>query len=200
MHQKNLKLLIIAIITLIAGVFFTACQQSAQNPTGNGSTDRRQVEDTTPAKELFPTLQISHKNTADANIPPTTGDFQLRDQTSHYTNSSKSALEITLTDSRKASCENENPELLDGESMIKITVKAKNGKALTAGDYTPDKYDLAMTVTTKSGDQNKVVKFDATQIQSFKVTDLNKAIFRGNFQAVGTDTGLQGEFFTAICK
>jgi DUF4097 and DUF4098 domain-containing protein YvlB len=198
MYQKNLKILIIAIVTLIAGIFFTACQQSVQNPSGN-ITDRRQT-DKTPVKEIFPTLQISHKNTSDANIPAATGEFQLRDQTSRYTNSSKSALEITLTDSRKGTCENENPELLEGESVIKITVKSKNGKALTTGDYTPDKYDLAMTITTKTGDKNNVTKFDPTQIQSFKVTDLNKSIFRGNFQVAGTDIGLEGEFFTAICK
>ena len=202
MLQKSLKLLLIAIGILVSAVFFAACQQSVLNPSGSNSnnSDRRHTDKNLPVKELFPTLQLSLKNIADANIPPVTSDFQLRDQTSRYTNSAKSALEITLTDSRKASCENEKPELLDGESIINITIKSKNGKALTSGDYTADKYEIAMTITTKSADQNKVVKFAANQMQSFKVTDLNKAIFRGSFKADNTEAGLQGEFFTAICK
>ncbi len=200
MNQKNSKLLIIAIITLLAGIFFTACQQTVRNPSGNLRNDRRQVGDATPVKEVFPTLQISHKNPADNNIPPTTGDFQLRDQTSRYTNATKSALEITLTDSRKASCEQENPELLAGESIIKITVKSRDGKPLTAGAYTSDKYDISGSIKTNNGDQDKTTKFDSAQFSSFQVTDLNKAIFRGNFQVSGADTGLSGEFFTAICK
>jgi len=201
MSNKSIKLFVVAVCTLLAGILFTACQQSVQNtPSQSPTSDRRNVTKIPPVEPVYPTLQVSHKNPADANIPAATSDFKLKGQVSHYTSSSKSSLEIILTDSTNETCENRTPELQDGQSIIKITVKSKDGKALTIGNYSADKYDMSATMSTKSGTNTNEVKCEGSQIPTFKMTDLNAAIARGNFNIVGTDTGLQGEFFTAICK
>lgn len=195
MTNRNLiKFIAAAGFTLLAASILSACQAAPQSPEHVVKLkDRTRLD--TPAESIYPTLKLTTKD------PAATKDFKLKSQTSRYTNGTQSALEITLTDSSETSCENKNPELKEGETVIKLIIASKDDKvALAKGTYTAEKYNLSGTISSMAGGFKKEEKLSQEQISSINVTDLNKAIFRGSFKADGTNTSLEGEFFTAICK
>jgi hypothetical protein len=197
--KPNFKLLYLAMLTMAIAILLAACQQASKVDQNPANPDRPRVTKKTPLEEVLPTLSITQK--ASTNTPVTPNEFKLRSQTSRYLNANKSALEITLSDSRQGFCKNEAPDLLDGESIIKISIKAKDGKsAIPKGVLTADKFDLSVQKMTKYGDAQTETKFAANEIPLFKITDINNSIARGNFKLDNSTTMIEGEFFTAVCK
>jgi len=166
----------------------SACDMGNSNQN-TGDRNNPQVE-TRPDEEVFPTLDLKENGNASKIV--------LRSQTSHYLNDQKSAVEIEMTSSKIAFCENEEPPLKDKEESIKITIKAKNPKtAITKGEFVGNKdFDITATRKTTAGETT----ISADQFQSLKITDINNAIVRGNFNVSSTNLALSGEYFTAICK
>ena len=188
--MKIKSLAFISAIILLA-LTLTACQESSVSPSKNQPGDRKTpVVATKPDEEILPTLQLKENN-QDSKIV-------LRSQTSHFLNSQKSALEIDVTSSKIAFCENQHPELKDKEEELIITLKSKDGKtALTKGEYANNK-DFEITASRRNAAGQTTIPVES--FQSLKITDLNNAIVRGNLNITSPALSISGEYFTAICK
>lgn len=182
--NKSNKLIFALAFTLIA---FSACQTPSQ-PEHVVKFDRN--IDKTPVEEVLPFLKI----TQGANQ----SELKLRSQTSRYLNPEKSAIEITLSSSKTAFCENQAPALKEGEAELKITVKAKDSKkAIAKEDLIKDTdFETSATYKTSTGE----ITISGDQFKSLSISDLNAAILRGNIQISAKDFAVEGEYFTAICK
>ncbi len=182
--NKSNKLIFALTFTLI---ILSACQAPLE-PEHVVKFDRN--TDKTPVEEVLPVLKVTQG--------PDHSELKLRSQTSRYLNAEKSAIEITLSSSKIAFCENQAPALKEGEAELKITVKAKDGKkAISKADLSKDA-DLEITAVykTPSGEIN----ISGDQFKSLAISDLNEAILRGNIQVSAKDFAIEGEYFTAICK
>ena len=182
--NKSNKLIFALAFTLIT---LTACQAPSQ-PEHVVKFDRN--TDKTPVEEVLPVIKITQG--------PNHSDLKLRSQTSRYLNAEKSAIEITLSSSKTAFCENQAPALKEGEAEIKITVKAKDGKkAIVKEDLSQDAdFETSATYKTPAGE----IMISGDQFRSLSISDLNAAILRGNIQISAKDFAVEGEYFTAICK
>jgi hypothetical protein len=178
------------IIFALASIALTACQGGTPERPINTAGDRRNEKPEVPIEEVLPSLKINAQGQA--------SELKLRSQTSRYLNEAKSELEIVLTSSKVAFCQNEKPELLEGEEEVRLTVKSKDGKkAVVAADYANNAdYEISAVRKTPAGETT----FSPENFKSFKVTDLNNAIVRGNINIVAKDMSIEGEYFTAICK
>lgn len=182
--NKSNKLIFALAFTLIT---LSACQTPSQ-PEHVVKFDRN--TDKTPVEEVLPVIKITQG--------PNHSDLKLRSQTSRYLNAEKSAIEITLSSSKTAFCENQAPALKEGEAELKIIVKAKDGKkAITKEDLSKDTdFESIATYKTTAGE----VTISGDQFKSLSISDLNAAILRGNIQISAKDFSVEGEYFTAICK
>ena len=184
--QYILPVLILSIFVL------SACQpaQPPERPINTGDRPRVTREKTPPAEEVLPVLAITKGENK--------SELKLRSQTARYLNNEKTALEIVLTSSNLAYCQNESPALGEGEEELKIVVKTVDGKfSVGQGELaTEPGYELSGTYRTSQGD----VALEKSAISSLNITDLNAAIVRGHLKIAGTDLAIEGEFFTAICR
>ncbi len=184
----NKHKLILMLSLGLALVSLTACQDSDVN-TGFVGRQKAPVE-TRPDEEILPTLQIVEQGKASKMV--------LRSQTSSYLNEQKSALEIELTSSKVAFCQNEEPPLQTGEESLKIIIKAKDPKTTIAKGEFADNPDYQLTAIRKTASGETTL--DSEQLKSFKITDINNAIVRGNLNVASPDLDISGEYFTAICQ
>lgn len=188
MKQSQFFLLI---LTIISSVFLSACQDtSITSPAGKSAGRTPPAVDARPDEEVLPTLQLK-ENGQDSKIV-------LRSQTSHFLNTQKSALEIDVTSSKVAYCENEHPALQAKEEEMIITLKAKNPKtSLDKGEFANSKdYEISAIRRNAAGQTT----IPSESFQSLKITDLNAAIARGNFAISTPALTITGEYFTALCK
>jgi hypothetical protein len=184
---RNKLIVLLALSTTV----FTACQigQPAERPL-NTDGRPRVIKPATPVEEVLPVLKVSQKGQ--------NSEFKLRSQTSRYLNDLKTELEITLSSSSQAYCQNEAPVLKEGEEQLKITIKAKDGKtAITKAEFAGNEafeiFALRKTATLET-------KIPAESFESLKISDLNNAIVRGSLRIASEDLKMEGEYFTAICK
>ncbi len=189
--NRNKLISLLALSTIV----LTACQmgQPPERPLNTG--DRPRVTRTTntpatPAEEVLPMLKITQKDQI--------GEFKLRSQTTRYLNEAKTELEISLSSSRLAYCQNESPELKEGEEQLKIIIKARDGKTAIPKAEFAKSTDYEISATRKSATLE--TKIPAENFESLKITDLNNAIVRGNLKIVTADLTMEGEYFTAICQ
>lgn len=182
--NKSNKLIFALTFTLIA---LSACQPSAE-PEHVVKFDRN--TDKTPVEEVLPVIKITQGTDH--------SELKLRSQTSRYLNAEKSAIEITLSSSKIAFCENQAPALKEGEAELKITVKAKDGKkAISKEDLSQDSnFETSATYKTPAGE----IAISGDQFKSLSISDLNAAILRGNIAISAKDFAVEGEYFTAICQ
>lgn len=177
---------------LVLSIFIlSACQPGLPPERPINTGDRPRVtRNTTPVEEVLPTFAVTSAETK--------SEMKLRSQTSRYLNAQSSVLEITLTSSRLAYCQNENPALGEGEEELKITIKSKDGKTAIVQDELAnnDGIEIAGVYRNNQGD----IPLQTSDFSSMKIIDLNSAIVRGNLQIATTDLSIEGEFFTAICK
>lgn len=179
-------------LLVFSALVLSACQPALppERPINNGDRPKVTKENTPPVEEVLPILAITFGEEKT--------EMKLRSQTSRYLGTQEAALEITLTSSKLAYCQNENPALGEGEEELKITVKSKDGttpvdKGELAGN---DQFEISGTYRNNLGD----VQFQTTDFSSLNISDLNTAIVRGHIQIKTIDRSIVGEFFTAICK
>lgn len=173
---------------ILSALFLSACQNGTpERPVNTG--DRRNNTPEAPVEEVLPSLKVNAMGQA--------SEMKLRSQTSRYLNDKKTELEIVLTSSKVAFCQNEKPTLLEGEEELRLTVKSKKNTPVVAADYAnnPD-YEITAVRKTPSLETT----FSPENFKSFKITDLNNAIVRGNINIAAKDMSIEGEYFTAICK
>lgn len=162
-------------ITIISALFFGACSFSTDKNTEN--------------KEILPELSL--------NINGEISEFALRSQTSRFLNDNKSAVEITLTNSRLAFCDNQKPELSENDKFLTINISNKDNHPLQLGAQT-ENTQLEIKALLETSNQTIEVKQD--QFKDLSFTDLNNAILRGSLNIQNEQLSLSGNFFTAICR
>lgn len=203
-------------LLVLSSILLSACQPALPPERPLNTGDRPRVTRGQPEvvrEEVLPTLALTQGEAK--------SEMKLRSQTSRYLNAQNTALEITLTSSDLAYCQNENPALGEGEEELKITIRAKDGqtpieKIEFAGD---DRFELSATyrsnkpapagqTETSAADNESAqpsaapadVTFSGADFTGLKITDLNAAIARGHLSITSTDLSVEGEFFTAVCK
>jgi hypothetical protein len=203
-------------LLVLSSILLSACQPALPPERPLNTGDRPRVTRGQPEvvrEEVLPTLTIARGEAK--------SEMKLRSQTSRYLNAQNTALEITLTSSDLAYCQNENPALGEGEEELKIIIRSKDGKTPVdkiefAGD---DRFELSATYrsnkpapagqTETSAPDNESaqpsaapadVTFSGADFAGLKITDLNAAIARGHLSITSADLSVEGEFFTAVCK
>lgn len=190
-------------LLLLSAIVLTACQPALPPERPLNTGDRPRVtrgEEEIAREEVLPILSVERAGAK--------SELKLRSQTSRYLNAQNSALEITLTSSDLAYCQNENPALGEGEEELKITIRATDGqtpigKIEFAGD---DRFELSATYrgnappAGETAAQPAEITLSPADFASLKVTDLNAAIVRGHLKIASADLSIEGEFFTAVCK
>ena len=192
---RNITLLITSILVL------TACQTSLPperplNTTGERSRFTQNEEDT-QREEMLPVLTIADKDSK--------SEMKLRSQTSRYINANNSAIEITLTSSRLAYCQNESSALGEGEEEIKITIKAKDGKTPIEQNEYVDNNNFEISAIYRGNKQTSPstlsdITFSSGDFITMEITDINTAIVRGQLKLSKDEITIEGEYFTAICR
>jgi len=175
----------------LSAVLLSACQPvQPADTTGNPDVNSKTAATVTQYDEVLPVLKVTDQGQA--------GDFKLRSQTSRYPSGAKTEMQITLTSSPVAYCQNESPVLKAGEESLLITIKAKNGKTPVSKAELANNaaYDLSGIYQNAAGE----VKLAAADFTSLKITDLNGAIARGSLKISASNLQIEGEFFTAICQ
>ncbi len=169
--MRNIQRLSIFLV-IISALFFVAC---------SNSTD-------TEVKEVLPELSL--------NINGEISKFALRSQTSKFLNDNKSTVEITLTNSRLAFCDNQKPELSENDKFLTINISNKDNQPLQLGSQTGNT-QLEIKALLEMKDQR--IELSQDQFQDLSFTDLNNAILRGVLNIQSEQLNLSGDFFTAIC-
>lgn len=129
-------------LLVLSSILLSACQPALPPERPLNTGDRPRVTRGQPEvvrEEVLPTLTIARGEAK--------SEMKLRSQTSRYLNAQNTALEITLTSSDLAYCQNENPALGEGEEELKIIIRSKDGKTPVdkiefAGD---DRFELSAT-------------------------------------------------------
>lgn len=178
----------ILVIATVTSLLLAGCQagQPPERPLNTGDRPRVGEPVVAPEDEVLPTLNITEESEE--------REMKLRSQTSRFLDDNKQVLEITLSSSRLAFCENESPELLEGEEQIIITLKGKtpiiDGKAIDAG------YELSAKYKSQTDEK----EFAQENFTEMSISDINAAIVRGKMDINLEEFSIEGEFFTAICK
>lgn len=184
--NKNTVLILATITTfLLAGCQFSS--QPPERPLNKGDRSRVTTPIVAPEDEILPVLKISKDGQEK--------EMKLRSQTTRFLDDSKKTMEITLSSSRTTFCENESPELLDGDERLVLTLKS-NKDAITIGDAKETAYELSGKYKNADGE----IVLTAEEIKGLTISDLNDSIVRGNVDLGNDQISIKGEFFTAICK
>lgn len=179
----------VLIIATIATFLLVGCQnnQPPERPLNKGDRSRVTTPVVAPEDEILPVLKISEGGQE--------REMKLRSQTTRFLDDSQKTMEITLSSSRTAFCENETPELLNGDEQLILTVKSDKD-AIATGDAKESAYQLSGKYKNADGE----IDLAADAIKGLTISDLNAAIVRGNLDVSNEQISIKGEFFTAICK
>jgi hypothetical protein len=181
----------ILVLMTVASSLLVGCQnnQPPEHPLNTGDRPRIIEPNIAPEDEILPILKITE---------PIGGEreMKLRSQTSRFSGSDQKKIEITLSSSRLAFCDNENPDLKEKEEQVIITVES-TGTVIVPGE-TANSQNYTLSGVFKSAQGEKVISDES--FTSLTITDINNAIARGNINISSEDISISGEFFSAICK
>ena len=207
MNTTRLNKKHLILVLLISGLALAACETTLEPERPLNTGDRPRITNGN-REEVLPMLSITQNGTE--------SEMKLRSQTSRYLNEKKSILEINLTSSNLAYCQNENPALGEGEEELKITIKSKDGNTpieamqfvdddrfeLTA-NYRSNKKANSEHSTSNSTDMSVTptnIAFQSADFTNLTITDLSAAIARGELKISTENINIEGEYFTAICQ